>query len=83
MLVDDAHDAWRQAAADVEKSLGVTVAVTPIGPGAVSPDEHPDWTGAVLIRPDAVVAWKPSAPADAAAGQLTDVMAGILSVGGR
>jgi hypothetical protein len=33
-------------------------------------------------RPDGVIAWKPEAPAAEAAGQLTAVVAGLLSRGG-
>jgi 2-polyprenyl-6-methoxyphenol hydroxylase-like FAD-dependent oxidoreductase len=80
VLTDDAHDAWRRAAADVEKSLGVTVAVSAVDASAFEPDQAAEWTGAVLIRPDAVIAWKPDAPAGDAAERLVDVMAGLLSV---
>jgi hypothetical protein len=82
VLADGALDAWRHAAAEVEKSLGVPVAVTAVDPTASAPGPT-DWTGAVLIRPDAVVAWKPAAPAGAAADRLVEVVAGLLSVGGR
>jgi 2-polyprenyl-6-methoxyphenol hydroxylase-like FAD-dependent oxidoreductase len=40
------------------------------------------WTGAALIRPDGVIAWKPDVPAAEAAGQLATVLAGLLSRGG-
>jgi Aromatic-ring hydroxylase, C-terminal len=39
------------------------------------------WTGAALIRPDGVIAWKPDVPAAEAAGQLAAVLAGLLSRG--
>jgi hypothetical protein len=39
------------------------------------------WTGAALIRPDGVIAWKPDVPAAKAAGQLAAVLAGLLSRG--
>ena len=83
LLADDAHESWRHAAADVKKSLGVTVAVHAVDQTAFSPAEPPEWTGAVLIRPDAVIAWKPSEPAGDAAGELIDVMAGLLSISAR
>jgi hypothetical protein len=86
LLADDGHDLWQRAAAGVEESLGVVVAVKPIDPGSLpEPAEPPaetagpGWTGAALIRPDGVIAWKPQAPAAEAASQLAAVMAGLLS----
>jgi putative polyketide hydroxylase len=54
---------------------------------AVLADDPPDaagtgWTGAALIRPDGVIAWKPAAPAAGAAGQLGSVLACVLSRSG-
>ena len=86
MPADHGHDVWRRAAGDVEESLGVPIAVKPIAPG--SPPElteppaetaGPGWTGAALIRPDGVIAWKPRVPAAEAAGRLGAVMASLLS----
>ena len=89
VLADHGHDVWRRAAGDVEESLGVAVAVKPIDPGSLPepaepPAENagPGWTGAALIRPDGVIAWKPPVPAAEAAGQLGAVMAGLLSRNG-
>ena len=86
VLADDGHELWRQAADEAEQSLGVAIAVKPVDPGSLpGPSEAPadaagsGWTGAALIRPDGVIAWKPHAPAAEAAGQLTAVMAGLLS----
>jgi 2-polyprenyl-6-methoxyphenol hydroxylase-like FAD-dependent oxidoreductase len=86
LLADHGHDVWRRAAGDVEESLGVAVAVKPIDPGSLPepaepPAENagPGWTGAALIRPDGVIAWKPQVPAAEAAGRLGGVMAGLLS----
>jgi hypothetical protein len=63
--------------------------VKPIDPGSMpGPGEPPagtagdGWTGAALIRPDGVIAWKPRVPAAEAAGQLAAVVAGLLSRGG-
>jgi 2-polyprenyl-6-methoxyphenol hydroxylase-like FAD-dependent oxidoreductase len=86
LLTDQAHDVWRQAAAEVEQALGVAVAVQPVDPGSGSePAEAPTagagWTGAALVRPDGVIGWKPAAPAAEAAGQLGTVVAGLLSRG--
>jgi 2-polyprenyl-6-methoxyphenol hydroxylase-like FAD-dependent oxidoreductase len=41
--------------------------------------QRPGWTGAALLRPDGIIAWKPTGPAAEAAGQLTGVLAGLLS----
>jgi 2-polyprenyl-6-methoxyphenol hydroxylase-like FAD-dependent oxidoreductase len=86
LLADHGHDLWQRAAGEVEESLGVPVAVKPIDPGsppepAEPPAETagPAWTGAALIRPDGVIAWKPQVPAAEAASQLGAVMAGLLS----
>lgn len=88
LLADHEHDLWRRAAAGVGESFGVDVAVWPIDPGSLpGPAEPPTatgagWTGAALIRPDGVIAWKPRTPAGEAAGQLATVVASLLSRGG-
>ena len=85
LLAEDGHDRWRRAAGEVGESLGATVTVWPVDPGSLpGPAEPPaapgsGWTGAALIRPDGVIAWKPRMPAAAAAGQLAKVVAGVLS----
>lgn len=84
LLVADHHDAWSEAADEVQQRLGVPVPVhlvdvssshaesgTPDGPG---------WTGAALIRPDGIVAWKPSAPVHESAPLLGETVARLLSV---
>ena len=88
LLANHEHDLWRRAAAGVGESFGVDVAVWPIDPGSLpGPAEPPTatgagWTGAALIRPDGVIAWKPRTPAGEAAGQLATVVASLLSRGG-
>jgi hypothetical protein len=89
LLADHGHDIWQRAADGVEESLGVAVAVKRIGPGSrPGPADPPaeaagdGWTGAALIRPDGVIAWKPEVPAAEAAGQLAAVVAGLLSRSG-
>ncbi len=85
LLAEDGHDRWRRAAGEVGESLGATVTVWPVDPGSLpGPAEPPaapgsGWTGAALIRPDGVIAWKPRMPAAEAAGQLAKVVAGVLS----
>jgi 2-polyprenyl-6-methoxyphenol hydroxylase-like FAD-dependent oxidoreductase len=87
LLADHGLDLWRRAAAGVGGSLGVEVTVRPIDAGSLpGPAEPPavagsGWTGAALIRPDGVIAWKPTMPTAEAAGQLAVVMAGLLSRG--
>ena len=76
--VADAHNlAWRHAAAQTEKSLDVSVAVQSVDPAAVAAGTG--WTGAALIRPDGVIAWKPARAQ--AAGELPTVMSALLSRG--
>ena len=86
VLADEGHELWRQAADEAEQSLGVAIAVKPIDPGSLpEPSETPadaagsGWTGAALIRPDGVIAWKPRVPAAEAAAQLASVVASLLS----
>jgi 2-polyprenyl-6-methoxyphenol hydroxylase-like FAD-dependent oxidoreductase len=89
LLADQGHDLWQRAAGEAGESLGVAVEVKPIDPGpAPEPAEPPagtagdGWTGAALIRPDGVIAWKPNVSTAEAAGQLTAVVAGLLSRSG-
>jgi hypothetical protein len=67
----------------------VAIAVKPIDPGSLPEPAQPPaeaagsgWTGAALIRPDGIIAWKPHVPAAEAAGQLGTVVAGLLSRSG-
>jgi len=73
LLADGARDNWQQAAGQAHDALGVTVTVHQLSPGTI--------TGAALIRPDGVIAWKPPAgvPAAGAASQLTPVLSALLS----
>jgi 2-polyprenyl-6-methoxyphenol hydroxylase-like FAD-dependent oxidoreductase len=89
VLADEGHELWLQAADEAEQSLGVAIAVKPVDPGSLpGPSEAPadaagsGWTGAALIRPDGVIAWKPHVPAAEAAGQLASVVASLLSRSG-
>jgi len=89
LLAGHGHDLWRRAAGEAGESLGVAIAVKVVDPGSrPGPTEPPaetaesGWTGAALIRPDGVIAWKPSVPAAEAAGQLATVVAGLLSRAG-
>lgn len=59
-------EAWHSAALVVEKQLGVTIVLAPVGRGLTWEDTYLDWTekcgveedGCVLVRPDYFVAWR-------------------------
>lgn len=74
LLVTEAADTWVTAAEQVRRSLGVPVTVVPLVSDATG------WKGAALVRPDGVLAWRSDGPADTAAGELDEVIAGLLSV---
>jgi hypothetical protein len=69
VLTSENRDEWEHAAHAVEESLGVPVAVQAL--------EAPIPGGAALLRPDAVIAWRPDEAA--AADRLPDVIAKMLS----
>ena len=71
VVASEGPEVWQQSARAVEDSLGVPVAVQPVS--------APIPGGAALLRPDAVIAWKPDEPAGEAAARLRDVMATLLS----
>jgi hypothetical protein len=71
VLASDGEEDWRRATRAVEESLGVRVAVQPVA--------GPIPRGAALLRPDAVIAWRPDTSAAAASAQLRDVLAALLS----
>lgn len=76
---------WVTAAEKVGRDLGVTVAAHRIGDRFV--DGGNDWcerygvepTGAALIRPDAVVAWRDRKAAGDPEGRLTEALTAILA----
>ena len=71
LLVTDGEADWTGAAADVERSLGVPIAVHPIDP------ETTGWRGAALVRPDGVLAWRGEAGTSARLGH---VLGGVLAL---
>jgi 2-polyprenyl-6-methoxyphenol hydroxylase-like FAD-dependent oxidoreductase len=84
LLAENGLDRWQRAAAEVGDFLGAEVSVWPGSAGSLPAAQDPTaagsgWTGAALIRPDGVIAWKPGPPAAEAAGQLVSVMARMLS----
>ncbi|MGN6794194.1 MAG: FAD-dependent monooxygenase [Streptosporangiaceae bacterium] len=83
VLADDGLDGWRHAAAEVGESLGAEVSVWQVDPAALPASAEPatpgsGWTGAALIRPDGVIAWKAGLRSEAP-GRLSSVMTGLLS----
>jgi 2-polyprenyl-6-methoxyphenol hydroxylase-like FAD-dependent oxidoreductase len=90
LITGEGNNRWQQAADQARDTLGVTVTVHqvsrdaipalagPADPAAGAPPGS-GWTGAALIRPDGVIAWKPAAPAAGATAQLTPVLAALLS----
>ncbi len=87
----DAADAWRAALARCGSAVAALVDVVEVGtgPGAAVRDESGRWAGlrgvgpdgALLVRPDTIVAWRAAAlPADPAAA-LDAALAGVAPVG--
>jgi 2,4-dichlorophenol 6-monooxygenase len=87
-------DAWVEAAQAVTASTGVEIAAYVIGPGRDVLDTYDDWarareveeSGAVLVRPDGMVAWRkdalpddPTAALAAAMGQLLGLAAEVAA----
>ena len=79
---------WAALANNISSDLGIPLTCHVIGLGAELDDPYgefanlclPDETGAILVRPDQVVAWHAtSMPADPS-GVLTDVIRGILDL---
>jgi hypothetical protein len=71
LLVSDGEADWRGAAVDVERSLGVPIAVHPMDP------ETAGWRGAALVRPDGVLAWRGESGTSAG---LEHVLGGVLAL---
>lgn len=79
--------AWADAADRVAERLGVPVAAVVIGPGQRYTDLYFDWErlrgidedGALLVRPDKVVAWRSVNAVSDPAGALHSALASILS----
>jgi 2,4-dichlorophenol 6-monooxygenase len=89
LLVDEADEAWRAALADAASPIAASVDVVAVGPTREW-RSGPDWaqlrevgsSGALLVRPDAFVAWRTAElPADPAA-TLHDVLGQLSGVPG-
>lgn len=87
LLTGIGGEAWKVAAAEVQRQLGVPVKVVSIGPeGCDAHDIYADWyfgreiedDGCILVRPDNFVAWRAEVALENATEKLVDVMRGLL-----
>lgn len=77
---------WNSALAEIEKNLGITVSLKVIGPGQQYDDIYGDFarvrdiseTGALLVRPDNIVAWRAQEASDKSGADLVRAMQSIL-----
>lgn len=77
---------WSSALAEIEKNLGITVGLKVIGPGQQYDDIYGDFarvrdiseTGALLVRPDNIVAWRAQEASDKSGADLVRAMQSIL-----
>ncbi|MEW2487169.1 FAD-dependent monooxygenase [Streptomyces sp. NPDC048411] len=90
LLSDGADVAWRRAAARVADRLSVRLDAFGIGAGSdLEPENGADWAqahgtsaeGAVLVRPDAFVAWRSEGSVTDPEATLYDVLSALLSRG--
>ena len=73
---------WRQAVEDVAAKTGVSIAIEIIGPGQATEDPFGEFaavretteSGALLVRPDHIVAWRRQAYDEGAPDALLDAM---------
>ena len=87
LLTGLAGAAWAQSAEQSAKDLGIEIAVHIIGPGQDYVDTYGDFSamsevqedGALLVRPDMMVAWRSPDASDANRGSLINVLRKILS----
>lgn len=83
--------AWKVAADEVARALGVEIGTALIGPGLEYEDPYLDWfkargvedDGCVLVRPDLVVGWRTTGMPHDPTAALSDVMSSILGWTGR
>jgi len=77
---------WRQAAIRAGESLGITLAAYSIGSGGDLVDPEHDWAarmgvssdGAILVRPDAFVAWRSNHFTPTSGQQLEEVLNRVM-----
>jgi hypothetical protein len=80
-------DAWRDAAATIQKTHGIPIVTYGIGQGLDYIDVHRDWNrkrgveedGCVLVRPDRFVAWRSAKMTENCETKLMQVLDRILS----
>jgi 2,4-dichlorophenol 6-monooxygenase len=93
LLVGDGADVWRAALASCASPLAGLVDVVEVGtrPDAPIHDESGRWSelrevgpgGAILVRPDTIVAWRAAAPPDNPTAELDDVLTTVVGVSER
>ena len=87
LLTRELNDAWLEAAAHAGKDLGIDINVVSIGRDCDYADSYGDFAaiseigedGAILVRPDHMVAWRSAAAGDAAAADLDSALRSILA----
>ncbi|WP_255326521.1 FAD-dependent monooxygenase [Sphingobium sp. EM0848] len=83
-------EAWREAARETSVATGVEIGVTSIGPFCDYEDPYGWWAqyagtdenGAVLVRPDHIVAWRRADASGDLAAALSGAMQSILGLAG-
>ncbi len=86
MLTGIGGDGWRQATDAIAKETGLPISAVSIGPSCEYDDPFGDWArvsevdddGAVLVRPDQVVAWRSKSGVKDGAGALRAALRQIL-----
>jgi 2,4-dichlorophenol 6-monooxygenase len=86
LMTGIAGSAWVDAAQEVGDRLGVDLDAVVIGPGQAADDLYFDWSrlrgieddGALLVRPDKIVAWRSATRVADPASVLTSVMERVL-----
>jgi putative polyketide hydroxylase len=89
LLTGDRDKGWNEAADRVAKRLGVPLRCAVVGPAGDLVPEGADWAaaygvspgGAVLVRPDAFVAWRSPGPVEDPDAELTEVLARVAARG--
>ncbi|MEV7004872.1 FAD-dependent monooxygenase [Streptosporangium sp. NPDC051022] len=91
LLTGPRGEVWREAAAKVAEELGVSIQVHTIGVGCDYEDGYGDYgaicevaeDGALLVRPDHMVAWRAQNSGDDPAARLVEVTGKLLGRAGR
>jgi hypothetical protein len=91
LLVGEKGQAWRTAGEHVAQQLGVPLRCYSIGRKGNLIDQRDEWpslygvgaNGAVLVRPDGIVAWRTEAALNDPSSELISVLRRILSPEGQ